>query len=132
VAGLNQLAAAGGTTKAYMVDTGGNVAQQLADALGSIRSSSLTCDYKIPASSSGALDYGRVNVQVQIGSSGGPMKVSQVPNKDACGSGPGWYYDNPTKPTVIQLCPATCDPLLQTPGSRLDVLIGCKTDVRVN
>jgi len=36
------------------------------------------------------------------------------------------------KPTLIQLCPATCDPLLKTPGSKLDVLIGCKTDVRVN
>ncbi len=115
-----------------MVDTGGNVAQQLAAALGNIASSTLTCDFRIPASSSGTLDFGRVNVQVQIGTTGGPMLVSQVPSKDGCGSGPGWYYDNPAKPTLITLCPATCDPLLKTPGSRLDVLIGCKTDVRVN
>lgn len=132
VAGLNQIAAAGGTSKAYMVDTGGNVAQQLSDALGSIRSSTLTCDYKIPPASSGTLDFGKVNVQVQIGASGGTMLIGQVADKASCGSGPGWYYDNSAKPTLITLCPGTCDPLLQTPGSRLDVLIGCKTDVRVN
>jgi hypothetical protein len=132
VAGLNQIAAAGGTSMAYLVDTGGDVAQQLATALGSIRSSTLTCDYKIPPPSSGMLDFGKVNVQVQVGASGGPMTIAQVANVGACGNGPGWYYDNPAQPMLITLCPATCNPLLMTPGSRLEVLIGCKTNVRVN
>ena len=42
---------------AYLVDTGQDVAAQLAMALGSIRSRALTCDYNIPAPSMGALDY---------------------------------------------------------------------------
>jgi hypothetical protein len=129
---LNQVAAAGGTTSAYLVDTGKDVALEVAHALDSIRSRALTCDYQIPKSTSGTLDFSLVNVQITVGAGGNPTLIGQVPSRDACGDAPGWYYDNPAQPTLISLCKATCDPILATPGSSLEVLIGCRTESTVN
>jgi len=95
-------------------------------ALASIRSRTLSCDYQIPKLPSGMLDYGLVNVRITVGA-GTPTLVPQAPSKSDCGPQGGWFYDDPAHPTRITLCPASCDPLLATPGSRLDVLIGCKT-----
>jgi hypothetical protein len=125
---LNQIATAGGTMQAYLVDTGQDVATQFATALNSIRSRALTCNYRIPASTSGPLDYEYVNVNATIGSGGTPSGVRRVAGSMACDGGGGWYYDNNAAPTIITLCPATCDPLLNTPGSSLQVLIGCNSN----
>lgn len=123
---LNQIAVAGGTTQAYLVDTGQDVATQLEMALGNIRSRALTCDYEIPAPSMGALDYNFVNVQTTVGLDGMPSLIKRVANAAACdGTAGGWYYDDPNAPKLITLCPTTCMPLLATAGSNLQVLIGC-------
>ncbi len=37
----------------------------------------------------------------------------------------------PLAPPKITLCPGSCGPLQATPGSQLDVLLGCKTEPRV-
>ena len=125
--GLNRIAASGGTGLGYLVDTGQDVATALANALESIRRRAVSCDYIIPATSdSGKVDYGRVNVQITVGPNGVPTLVGQVPSGDACVSG-GWYYDDPSLPTKITLCKSSCDPLLSTAGSRLEILVGCKT-----
>jgi hypothetical protein len=122
---LNQIAAAGGTMKAFLVESGG--AAELIKALDEIRKSTLTCDYNIPTLEGGKLDYTKVNVETKIGSSGMPQTIPPVANAAACGPMGGWYYDNPAAPTRITLCPATCGPLTMTAGSSMNVLIGCKT-----
>jgi hypothetical protein len=83
------------------------------------------------------IDFGAVNVQTTTGTTGTPTLIGQVSNAAACGTGPGWYFDRPVAagappPTKITLCPGSCGPLQATPGSRLDVLLGCKTEPRVN
>ena len=62
------------------------------------------------------------------------MLIGQVANAGACGSGDGWYFDNPVPPgvpppTKITLCPGSCGPLQGTAGSQLDVLLGCMVEV---
>jgi hypothetical protein len=128
---LNQVAEAGGTMRAYLVDAGKDVAQQFTDALNDIRTRALSCDYAIPKTSS-PLDYGYVNVQIAVGTGGAPTLISPVADQNACGSAGGWYYDNPSTPSLISLCKATCDPILAAPGSRLEVLIGCQTIPRID
>jgi hypothetical protein len=55
-----------------------------------------------------------------------PQLISKVDDASQCGATQGgWYFDNNASPTKITLCPATCDPMLKTTGSGLDVLIGC-------
>jgi hypothetical protein len=124
---LNQIAAAGGTNAAYLVDSGGTDA--LINALNAIRRNALTCDYTIPATPGKALDFTQVNVETRVGPNGMSTLVRQVANAAACGSSGGWYYDDPVAPKRITLCPSTCNPLLMTMGSRLNVLIGCRTVV---
>jgi von Willebrand factor type A domain len=121
---LNAIAQAGGTGNAFIVDTSMPVDTQFLAALNKIRGSALGCNYKIPAPQSGSTDFTKVNVQF---SSGGKKTIfPQVADKAACpSSGNAWYYDNPTTPTEIVLCTATCGAV--SVGGEIDVLTGCET-----
>jgi hypothetical protein len=130
VSNLNQLAQAGGTAPARLIESGGEA--ELVAAFNAIRDNSITCDYQIPMRPGEPLDYTLVNLQVRVGINGAFAQVGKVANAAACGPAGGWFYDQPVPPanpppTKITLCPATCDPLVQTAGSHLDVLVGCKT-----
>lgn len=128
---LNLVAQAGGTDHAFLVDTGGDVAKEFADALDQIRGAVSSCDFSIPrASSEGeAIDPSKVNVSYTASGSSSPTRVPQTFMGDAsnCDSTGGWYYDNPTSPTAIKLCDATCRSLS---GSSIQVEFGCDTVVR--
>jgi hypothetical protein len=133
VGNLEAIATSGGTTAPYIVTSGGAAA--LTDALNAIKGSAVSCDYTIPTTGT-MLDYTAVNVQTRVGATGPTSLLLQVADAAACGSGEGWYYDVPVAtggpaPTSILLCPASCDPLKNTPNSKLDVLIGCKTQSRI-
>jgi hypothetical protein len=121
---LNQIAAAGGTGQAYLVESGGSA--DLITKLNEIRKSALTCDYQIPVIPGKPLDLNLVNIETRVGANGMAQLIKRVDSPAQCGSAGGWYFDNPSAPTKIQLCPATCDPLLATMGSQLKVLIGCR------
>lgn len=122
---LNQIAQAGGSGQAYLVESGGS--QELLAALNAIRKSALSCDYSIPILPGKPLDFSAVNIRVKVGASGAEQLISKVDGPSACGAAGGWYYDNNLTPTRITLCPATCSPMLATAGSRLTVLIGCRS-----
>ena len=130
VSNLNRLAQAGATAPAHLIESGGE--SELVDAFNAIRDNSITCDYQIPMRQGEKLDYTLVNIQVRVGINGGFVQVGQVANAAACGPAGGWYYDQPVPPanpppSKITLCPSTCDPLMLTAGSHLDMLVGCKT-----
>jgi hypothetical protein len=123
---LNQIAVAGGTSQAYLVDTGMDVVAQLTAALKTI-ANPITCDYAIPMTPGKPLDFGLVDVEISVGSAGVPVRVGKVADAGACTTTGGWYYDMnpPATPTMIKLCPQSCDPIRATAGSTLKVLIGC-------
>ncbi len=126
---LNGIAAAGGTTSAFLVDTGGNVNAQFLAAMNAVQHTALGCTYSIPAPTMGEqLDYGAVNVNYTPGSGGGPETIPNVPNSGACpASGDAWYYDNPSAPTQIVLCSATCGKVSVDTSGEVDVALGCQT-----
>jgi hypothetical protein len=122
---LNSIAVAGNTQRAYLVESGGSA--ELITALNEIRKSALTCDYQIPIIPGKPLDLTLVAIKVKVGSSGMEQLVARVDGLGNCGATQGgWYFDNPSAPTKITLCPSTCNPLLMTMGSSLTVLIGCR------
>jgi hypothetical protein len=124
---LNQIASSGGTDDAFMVDTSSNVSTQFLDALNAIRGT-VACAYKIPTPEAGKADPNTVNVGFTP--DGGTQQViPQVGAESACGTEPGWYYDDPLNPSQILLCPATCDLVQHTKGT-VDVIIGCETIVK--
>lgn len=122
---IDAIAKAGGTTEGFFVDDG-DVESELKATLQSINRQRLSCELTIPAStSSDAIDFERVNVVLSIG--GKDETLSNVPSSSSCGEGLSWYYDNPSAPTRIQLCPAACTGAQNRKEAKLDVVLGCLT-----
>ena len=131
---LGLIAQAGGTGRPYVITTGQNVEQMFLGALDSIRTTALTCEFKLPTASGGAgVDLTRVNVRYTA-AGGQATTVVNVPNAQACDdTRGGWYYDvDPTgggKPASIITCPATCDQLKMDQAGKVDIVLGCRTIV---
>ena len=131
----DQLAMAGGTDSAFIVDPSSDVSQQFLDALDAIRGSTLRCEYQIPTPSEGdTLDFGKVNVTL-TDEGAEPETLLFVGGEDGCDpDAGGWYYDaDPSKnevPTKIIVCPQTCDAIHLTVNNRVDIALGCGTAVR--
>ena len=97
-------------------------------ATGVVRGSRIECEIALPEPPMGtALDPGRVNVEIR--GEGGSTLVRRVPDMAGCdATRGGWYYDDPTMPTEVRLCPASCDLAraeVVSPETGLDVLFGC-------
>jgi hypothetical protein len=132
---LDQIATAGGTDHAFLVDTRGDTAQSFTLAMNAIRGeAALPCRYDLPAAAPGKpLDFGRVNVARSTAGDGGRARTTllQVPALASCDAAGGWYYDDPVTPTSVELCPATCTSVEHDPTAGLQILVGCKTETRV-
>jgi hypothetical protein len=127
---LNAIAASGGTTMAYIVDSGANTTQQFLDAMNAIRQSAgLACEYIIPAPMGGTMiDFDKVNVQYLPGNGGAPVDVLHADTAAQCDPvNGGWYYDSNTAPTKILMCPATCNTIKNDQAGKIDLLFGCPT-----
>ena len=90
---------------------------------------SIPCEYSIPEPPiGGELDFNRVNVRYTPSSGSGPETFPNVQREGGVDcSGDGWYYDEPTAPTRIILCPGTCSRVNGDTTGRVDVELGCET-----
>lgn len=128
VAALNGIAAAGGTTQAFMIDQDPNAQQAFLDALNAIQGTAIPCAYLIPLPDGGeTINFNQINVYYTP--SGGSETV--VPRVDSAASCPadglGWYYDDPAMPTQILLCPSTCTTVSADIDGEVKVVVGCET-----
>jgi hypothetical protein len=75
------------------------------------------------------LDYGKVNVTLTDG--GTTTTLGQVTSEAACPTDqPAWYYDNPSAPTQIYLCPNACTLVSEAgEGARVNAVVGCQKTV---
>jgi hypothetical protein len=125
---LNGIAAAGGTTQAFLVDTGGNVNQQFLDAMNAIRGAALGCQYQIPLPVDGTPNYQEVNVVYTPSGGGAPVTFPYVASKADCpAAGNAWYYDDANNPTHILLCDATCTLVEADVMGSVSITLGCAT-----
>jgi len=101
-------------------------------ALGEIQeAASLPCEYAIPLPPPGeVLDLDLVNVTFSDPDLEGGL-VFRVDDESDCDSErAAWYYDDPLRPSSIQLCEATCNYVMAGgAAARLDVAYGCQTIV---
>jgi hypothetical protein len=127
---LGAIAQAGGTKRAFIINTEGNVAQAFQAALNEIRTQAIACEYKIPPPTMGKIDFGKVNVEIRRGT-GQSTTLAYVGDKAACTDKGGWYYDTkPTagqSPTTIVACDATCTQLRAEPTVQVNIVLGCET-----
>lgn len=132
-ANLGAIARAGGTERAYIVDTGQDVGRQFLDALNSIRGSRLTCEFQIPAPPPGeTLDYGQVNVLFTEGTTATPLYFVGS-SEAACAGSAGWYYDSDPAlkaPTRIVACPSSCAAISASQAGSVEIQLGCDTIIR--
>jgi hypothetical protein len=109
-ANLDQIAAAGGTNKAFLID-GGDIGAQFVDAMLGISNTPLECKFDLPVGPAGqSLDTSLLAVTYTPTTT---MVETQIPKLNGLGdcalnAGNGWYFDSPTKPTKIEVCPGTC------------------------
>lgn len=122
---LEQIAVAGGTGHAYLVE-GGDVSAKVLAALNQIRADAvIPCNLELPpVAPDQRPDYDRVNLE--YADAGCQRSVFyHVDNEAACGTDIGWYYDDPSAPKWVRLCPRSCD-LVRVPGGRLFYRVGCE------
>lgn len=130
---MDLIALGGGTKKAFVLGTTGDLSDEFLKALEGIRSS-VTCEYRLPVPEAGTPDMGKVNVRRTAGD-GANSVLPFVGSLANCAAGSGWYYDTPSAgsgstPTKILLCPASCASLKAEATSSVDIVLGCTTAVK--
>ncbi len=105
LANLHTIAAAGGTERAVLVDTGNPAATEaaLVTAIDVIRRRAVPCSVEIPGREGGGFDPEKLDLRIADG--GDEVGLGYDPT---CSDGIGWRYDDPNAPTRIELCDATC------------------------
>lgn len=90
-----------------------------------IESAPLPCEYGIPTPPSGAsLDPNKVNVEV-VAPANAAKTLPRATSMQACGSEQAWFYDDPSAPKQIRMCPAACEAV--SGGGSLQIKLGCET-----
>lgn len=84
----------------------------------------LSCEYTPVPPEGEELDPSKVNVTYTPNGNGTPEKVLQDPN-DPCVDGWQWNAEQ----TKIILCGALCDRVREDPNAKVDIQLGCKTEV---
>jgi hypothetical protein len=128
----NELAAAGGTSQAILVGAGDagttvDIEGPLISALNSIRTTAIPCEYAIPTPEAGTIDPQDVNVTFTP-SPNNPQQFYGVGSASSCTTtSSDWYYDNPSNPTHIELCPTACTEVKASTDGNLSIAYGCAT-----
>ena len=123
---LDDIARAGGSEAAIVINTAGDVTQDFLDALNRIRDTTVSCDFQLTGTS---LDYDQVNLEVVDDQ--GSADLLNVGDESACAGEDGWFYqrDAAGTPKQIRVCPSTCQ-RFATGGVTANLQIGCATRIR--
>ncbi len=118
---MDQIAAAGGTGMGFFL-SGTATEMDFLAAMLAISGKTVACT--LPITQNAKLEPKLVNVVYGSGSAAGG-KLTHVQGPMDCANG-GWYYDNPTAPTNITLCPSTCSTVKKDAMATVQFKIGCK------
>lgn len=129
VTDLAAIAQAGGTTDAFIIDTGNpsDTVARFRAAIDRIRDQALSCTISIPAPPGGRVfDKNRVEVVYQSGAS-----TTALVYDPTCAVPSSWHYDDPANPTSIELCDATCSTVQADAMAGLNVAFSCEDVIDV-
>lgn len=128
---VHQLAIAGGTG-AFVLDSNADLPRRLAEALSTVRSVSVPCEFTIPPPRGTPLDFAKVNLRFKktVGQEDIPYVQSAARCDPVRG---GWYYDvdpaTGATPTRVVVCENTCRAFKADVNTKVDLVFGCKTVV---
>jgi hypothetical protein len=128
---LDQIATAGGTEHAYVVDSSQDVTAQFLEALSVIRGERLGCEFQVATSAQNDVDFDRVNVDFTSGAT--TTRVPRVADQGACdATRGGWYYDvDPSagEPERIIVCPKSCADFGSAEDASVQIELGCLSEI---
>ena len=124
---FTQLVAQKGGGEAILLDNV-DVQQKFADALAKIRGEGLGCEFPLPPQADGKMySYDQVNVRYTEGKGGTGVDLFR---SIGCKVGDAWDYDDPINPTKVVLCKDTCAKVKADGLAKVDVVLGCPTNVK--
>jgi hypothetical protein len=122
---LNQIAKAGGTGAAVLIN-GGDIGSQFVTAMLVISATPLSCVFDISSlgNPSQPLDFAKIWVEYVPAATGVPVSIQRLQTLGDCASASnGWYYDAPPPTSMkILLCPQTCQ---QLAAGSMHIRFGC-------
>lgn len=124
---LRVIAEAGGTEKAYLADQ--DNAAQVLEAFVAVRyAAQLPCELKVDTDAlvGSEINFGDSTV-AYLDLACEYHSVDLVDGSDGCGANGGWYFDDPSDPSLIHLCELSCEDVKST-GRQLFYSIGCSID----
>ncbi|WP_437818752.1 vWA domain-containing protein [Sorangium sp. So ce1078] len=127
---LHDIAAAGGTGEAFLIETGNPdaTATSFRAAIDQIRGAAVSCTVAIPPAPDGrTFDKQRVRVTYTSGDS----EPKALAYDQECASDDAWRYDDPANPTQIELCESACSAVQSDPEASLGVDFTCDDVIEV-
>lgn len=92
-----------------------------------IASAPLPCDYAVPEPPAGSsVDPNKVNLEYSMPG----VERTTFPRAGGmadCADQPAWFYDDPSAPKRINMCPAACQMI--SGGGTIEIKLGCETVV---
>ena len=125
---MQKIAVAGNTGTPFLIGNA-NAEADLAAALKEIQKTTLACVFAMPeAQGPDPIDPDLVNLSYTP-TGAGPVTIGRVDNESQCDAagGWGWFYDDPIKPNVIQLCPKLCEHVQKDDDGKIEIILGCET-----
>ncbi len=84
------------------------------------------CDFPLPTPPNGVvLDVSTVNVRYTTPSGFGVVLGTVQDAADCANVEAGWYFDDPSSPSTISLCPSTCEAYQAGTLTNVEALFGC-------
>jgi len=120
---LTQVARAGGTGSPIIIDKSG-AAQQMVDALTTLRDNFELCRFTVPPVLDAVALASDVTVSSQLSPDGEEVALPRVASAAECG-GQGFWVEPPLSPSRVQLCPASCATVHSNHASQVVVRAGC-------
>jgi hypothetical protein len=125
VSDLHEIAAAGGTGQAFLIDTGdpASTSSAFEAAVDEIRETAISCVIAIPPAPAGeTFDKEKVAVRYESGSGSMTSFVYDA----GCSRTGAWHYDDPASPSEIVLCERTCADVQSDVEAALEVQFACE------
>lgn len=122
---MDRIAKAGQTQSGIFIGENNGAERKLLDALTTIRSQAMSCDFLLPEAAPGETpDTETVNLVLETPT--GEAELYRVEDLDACGNDElGWYFDDALRPTRVHLCPSACAASNRDTASHMSVVMGC-------
>jgi hypothetical protein len=123
VSNLNEIAVAGGTDHAFVIETGDpeKTKNDFLNVVRAIRSGAVSCSFAIPEPPQGqSFDRTKANVSYASGATSADFTYDPE-----CGSEGAWRFDDEDAPTAMVLCDDTCAMVRRDAKAALRVEFGC-------